>query len=154
MIQINIGDHSGREVSHDFVAIPSAYLRQARWARTKARSLVNYLPAANRYFKSLPNGRTLTDMLNDRSIWINYNNHPTLYGFTYQNNDLWICPRSFRIGRWTVLATLIHELAHINGAGDDHAAELALVSCGLGKRSELTSGKDDPRTPYDPTING
>ena len=37
-----------------------------------------------------------------------------------------------RVGRWSVAATLLHELAHANGATDlDGQAEQALIPCGL-----------------------
>jgi len=36
----------------------------------------------------------------------------------------------------------------------DPAAERAVLECGLGNRSELRTGVDDPRTPYNPTIGG
>ena len=91
------------------------------------------------------------------------NFHPTMphFGETNQvgGKEIAISITSLRIGRWTVLGTLIHELAHSNGAPIDDAlgnpsplAERALLACGLGKQSELTSGIDDPSTPYDPTI--
>ena len=35
-----------------------------------------------------------------------------------------------------------------------HAAERAVLECGMGKRSELSSGVDDPSTPYNPGIVG
>ncbi len=36
------------------------------------------------------------------------------------------------MGRWTVAASLVHELAHVNGApGDSHAAEATLPCCGF-----------------------
>ena len=70
--------------------------------------------------------------------------------------ELAIGPRAFRIGRWTVLATLIHELAHCNGApgGGSTVAEDALPACGLGRLSEQSTGVDDPRTPYVPGLGG
>ncbi len=153
MIQLNIGDHVGSESGDAFTQIPAKYLPRAQWARRKARELVTRIPSADRYFTSLPGGRTLTAMLNDGSLWVNYSTDGG-YGFTYSNNNIWICTLAFRIGRWTVLGTMIHELAHVNGAGNDHAAEQALVNCGLGKRSELSTGVDDPNTPYDPAIVG
>ena len=58
----------------------------------------------------------LSDLLNDRTIWINSDPSLTDDGATFHNKDLWIGPRPFRIGRWTGLATGIHELAHIAGA--------------------------------------
>lgn len=155
MIQINIGDRSGREGTDDKLPIPALYLNQARWARRRAIKLARDIKSADRHFKTLPKGRTLTSMLADKTIWINYSTEPE-YGFTYRNKDLWICTKSFKVGRWTVLATLIHELAHINGVVGEHnhAAEQVLVHCGLGKMSEFTSGVDDPFTPYNPTIHG
>ena len=63
---------------------------------------------------------------------------------------------AFAAGQQMVLATLIHELAHAGGAPilTGHAAERAVLACGLGKQSELKRGVDDPKTPYDPTIMG
>ena len=44
---------------------------------------------------------------------------------------------AFRIGRWTVLATLVHELAHQRRpGGNDRRAEEAVLACGMGRRSE------------------
>ncbi|HKO49135.1 MAG TPA: hypothetical protein VJV79_15490 [Polyangiaceae bacterium] len=38
-----------------------------------------------------------------------------------------------RMGQWTLAATLIHELAHVNGAsGHDAAAERSLLPCLMG----------------------
>lgn len=67
-----------------------------------------------------------------------------------------IGPLAFRKGRWMVLATLIHELAHCNGAAGGNAtvAEDALPHCGLGSMNELRTRVDDPQTPYDPGIEG
>jgi hypothetical protein len=97
--------------------------------------------------------------LADRSIWINY--HPTMVDFGETNfaggKEIAVSNASFRIGRWTVLATLVHELAHVDGVRGavlPRAAELAVLACGLGKQSERTSGTDDPNTPYNPNISG
>ncbi len=38
---------------------------------------------ANPYYRGLPGGRSLTDLLADRSIWINY--HPTMVDFGETN---------------------------------------------------------------------
>lgn len=164
MIQMNVGDHTGDENGDGFIAIPSSKRDQVRWARNKMFSIVKNIASADVYFKSLPKGRSLTSLINDASIWINYDPTISYYGYTYSNNDLWIGPLPFKIGRWTVLATIIHELAHIDGAGGGdlvcsaysagcHAAELAVLHCGLGYASE-TPGKNDPFTPYDPDIFG
>lgn len=160
-MQINIGDHISSEAG--YIAFPNQHRPAIRWARTKAQWITRNIPAADVYFRTLPNARTLTQLLADSSIWVNY--HPTMPHFGETNRvggkEIAISITSLRIGRWTVLGTLIHELAHSNGAPINDAlgnpstqAEGALLACGLGKQSELTSGVDDPNTPYDPRIGG
>ena len=155
-IQMNIGDHVSPHPG--WVSVPSEYRGQVSWARTKAKAVAKGMPDADRYFRTLPGGRSLTALLGDRSIWINYG--PTMTEFGANSvphpHEIAIGRLAFRIGRWTVLATLIHELAHVNGApgGADRRAEEALLRCGLGNWSEYRTGRDDPHTPYDPTISG
>jgi hypothetical protein len=167
MIQINIGDHLGSENGVPFTPIPTRFLSQVRWARERAIAIARGNPGANAYFRSLSRHRTLSALLADSSTWINYDPTLSVSGATFHNKDLWIGPSAFAVGRWTVLATLVHELAHIGGAGGGatglvctsfsgacHAAERAVLECGLGNRNEIRTGRDDPRTPYDPTIVG
>ena len=156
-IQMNIGDHVSPRAG--WVAVPSGNKReQLSWARARARVIAHDMPSADRYFTTLPSGRTLTDLLNDPSIWINYDPTTVDFGLTsvVHAGEMAIGTAAFRIGKWTVLATLIHELAHVDGApgGSDKRAEEALLHTGLGKWSEFTSGRDDPATPYNPNIAG
>ncbi len=156
-IQINVGDHSSPRVG--WIAIPNNRRSMTKWARTKAKAIAKGIPSADVYFKTLSNGRSLTQMLADSSIWINFDPALPVTDFGISNTtvgELAIGEKAFKIGKWTVLATLIHELAHLNGAGGppSQEAEEALLHCGLGKKSEKTSKKDDPRTPYDPGIEG
>jgi len=155
-IQINIGDHTSSQAG--YIAVPAGAKRgMLIWARTKARWISANIPSADVYFRTLPRGRSLTELLADSSIWINYNATFTYYGETNfaGGSEIAIGNLAFRIGRWTVLATLVHELAHVNGDdGSGQGAERAVLACGLGKQSELTSGVDDPYTPYDPRISG
>lgn len=155
--QINIGDH--RSPVAGYIPFPSQYRTNLRWARRKAKSIAKNMASADIYFKGLSGRRSLTQLLVDNSIWINY--HATIihYGETEfalsAGNEIALSNKCCRMGRWTLLATLIHELAHTNGAdGTTHDAELALIHCGLGKNSEFTTGVDDPRTPYEPGITG
>ncbi len=157
MIQINIGDHVSSQAG--YIAFPNDRLSTIRWARTKAIWIAANVSTANPYFRGLPGGRSLSELLADRSIWINF--HPTMVDFGETNfaggKEIAIAVTSYRIGKWTVLATLVHELAHVNGvrgAALPQAAERAVLACGLGRQSELTSGVDDPSTPYNPTIRG
>jgi len=154
-IQMNIGQHTSPEPL--FVAVPPKLRAMVDWARKRARIITKDVPGADRYYKSLPGGRTLTELLNDSEIWINYAPTLTISGATSIDfpKETAIAPKSFRIGRWYVLATLLHELAHVNGVdGTGHKAEEAVLRCGLGKMSEFTSGIDDPSTPYRPNVVG
>ncbi len=157
-IQVNIGDHTSPIVSpYRYMPWPQSKRRLINWARWKAKWIARTMPSADAYFRTLPDGRSLTDLLHDRSIWINYSPTMPYYGESVlSGKELCISERSCRIGRWTVLGTLIHELAHINGAPGGHSkqAEEALLHTGLGRLSEKISGIDDPNTPYDPDIEG
>lgn len=155
-IQMNVGDHVSPHPG--WVALPAAHRPVVAWARKRARAIALGMPSADRYFSSLPNGRSLRNLLNDGAIWINFDPAAVEFGANSiaHRNEIAIGPSAFRIGRWTVLATLIHELAHVDGApgGADTRAEGALVHCGLGRSIERARGIDDPETPYDPTISG
>jgi len=156
--QINIGDHASPVAG--YIPFPQQYRDSMRWARRRARKIAQDMPSANVYFRSLSGSRSLTQLLADNTIWVNY--HPTIrhYGETEfaisAGKEIAISNSACRMGRWTLLATLIHELAHTNGAagGASHDAELALIHTGLGKRSEHTSNVDDPNTPYVPGLQG
>jgi len=156
VMQLNIGDHTSSEA--EYIAFPARHLRTVRWARTRALWVARNKPAADVYYRGLPGGRSLTELLADSSIWVNYAATMPHFGETnaVSGKEIAISERSFRIGRWTVLATLVHELAHSNGADGEpsRAAEEAVLACGMGYRSERASGSDDPFTPYDPTISG
>jgi hypothetical protein len=82
-------------------------------------------------FRALPGGRSFAQVWADPAIWISYDpsgvdkNYATTLG-----NDVSITQYSCRMGVWTIVATLIHELAHVNGAGGaTHDAEQTLRSC-------------------------
>lgn len=165
MIQINIGDHTGSENNIPFNPVPDKWRNDLRWARQHAIRVSRHNPAADRYFRKLPRGRTFTSLIGDSGIWINHFNDPDVYGFTFSNANIWLSDAAFTGGRWTLLATLIHELAHVAGAIGGgalcsnystpcHAAERAVLECGLGSKGERLSGRDDRRTPYMPGLAG
>lgn len=156
-IQINIGDHVS--TFPGWTSIPARHRQTTNWARTNAKRIARTIPGANVYFRTLPLGRSLSDLLSDNTIWINYDPAPGAYGRTNfaGGKEIGIGDASYNLGRWTVLATLIHELAHVNGVRGaimPRAAEDALIHCGLGSMAEKTSGVDDHRTPYNPHIRG
>jgi hypothetical protein len=155
-LQLNVGDHVSSEAG--YVAIPPTWREMVRWARTRANAVARGMPSANTYFRGLPGGRTLTALLADSSIWVNYS--PSLGDWGETNavggKEIALGGVAFRTGRWSVLATMIHELAHSNGApgGASQDAERAVLACGLGRLSERSTGVDDPRTPFNPGIGG
>jgi hypothetical protein len=158
-IQLNVGDHNSPHAG--YIAFPTARRDTMRWARRRAIWIAQNIPSADVYFRNITAGaRSLTALLADSNLWINYHATMTEFGVTPGASgfasECAIGPRAFRIGRWTVLATLIHELAHCNGApgGSSTVAEDALPHCGLGRLSEFTSGVDDARTPYQPGLEG
>jgi hypothetical protein len=155
-IQINIGDHVS-DFPALLVPVPFKHQWATKWARNQAKLIAANVKTADKYFKSLPGKRSLTQLLADRRIWINY--AFDWYGRGVRqpgSNDIGIGDLSYLSGKEAVLATLIHELAHIAGApgGDSRAAEEALIHCRLGKKSELETGINDPSTPYDPDVKG
>ncbi len=101
---------------------------------------VKGMKPCNDCFQKLPGGRTFDDILNDSSVFISYdpNNSGHLYGATL-GNDVAITRFALRMGRWTAAATLVHELAHVNGApGNDHQAEGTLLCCGFSNIHDAT----------------
>ncbi|MBG6200376.1 hypothetical protein IWQ48_001505 [Labrenzia sp. EL_13] len=152
--QFNIGDHVSPQAG--FVEFSAPQHDQLKWCRSKLFKMVAGNLSCDDYFRSLPNSRTLTDLINDSSIWVNYGPGiaTPFYGKTYSaSGEIGIADSAFRMGRWTVLATIIHELAHVNGApgrGGDTRAEEAVYHCGLAT-SDASYGLDEvPGTPCYP----
>jgi len=139
------------------LVVPAHNREQLYWSRTRARKIAATIPDANKYFLQLRHRRSLTELLADSSIWVNYSVALGQdYGGAWGYKEIAIGPAAFRMGRWTVLATVIHELAHCNDASGrttSMEAELAVLACGLGRKSEQVLG-DDPYTPYDPNKRG
>jgi hypothetical protein len=154
-IQINIGDHVS-DYPSILVPVPFKHQWATKWARNQAKVIAANVKTADKYFKSLGK-RSLTQLLADRRIWINYARDLQVRGIRQDgSNDIGIGDLAYLRGKEVVLATLIHELAHIAGApgGESRAAEEALIHCRLGKKSELETGINDPSTPYDPDVKG
>lgn len=90
--------------------------------------------ACDAAFRALPGGRSFAQVWADNSIWISYD--PTADGSLYGATDsaggreVTISEFALRMGVWTTAGTLIHELAHTNGAdGISHDAEGTLTHC-------------------------
>jgi hypothetical protein len=86
-------------------------------------------------FKTLPGGRTFTEVFDDSTVFISFDSAGPDSGATnaVSGKDVTINFREFRVGRWAVAATIVHELAHVNGApgGSSPLAESMLNCCGF-----------------------
>ena len=102
-------------------------IKQAIWI---IENRIRGFRPCNKAFQKLPGGRTFDDVWNDASVWISRDpgNQQGRFGATL-GNEVTITRFSLRMGRWTTAATLVHELAHVNGAGAGHEAEGTLLSC-------------------------
>lgn len=130
-MQINIGDHVSPQAG--YAAIPNEYLGSMSGAISKARWIASNIQSANAFFRTLPDGRSLTDLLDDSSIWINYHANcrttarPTVSG----QGD-----RHFT-----------HGVSHrpLDGAGD-FVHELAALMAHLAAPTSRPSGRCWPQT--------
>ena len=106
----------------------------------------------NDCFKKLPGGRSFQDVFDDATVFISFDPSGPDSGATDDNGkDITISASEFKVGRWSVAATLVHELAHVNGAaGDNMDAENTLNCCGLkGLFRADAVGLQDPSEPDD-----
>jgi len=95
------------------------------------------LKACNCAFAKLPLRRDFASVWRDPGIWVSFNANPDegLYGVTYKK-DIAIASRLFKLVDpvRVIAATLVHELAHVNGAPggfESKAAEATLPPCGF-----------------------
>ena len=149
MLLVNNGKvpHAG---PHGSGAIPAEYLAVLNQALhiIQLRIVGHY--QSDLIFKALPGGKSFQDMFNNLANWVNYDpsNKQGDWGWTIPTrypHDVVVTQFTLRMGRWSTAGTIVHELAHLNGAdGTSHAAENTLRFCGL----QSTQG------PYNPHIRG
>lgn len=121
---------------------------------TKAYNIIDNLDKkidlngpCNKYFRTLPKGKSFHHFWRDNTIFINFSPSLTggFFGATHSNNKD-VCVSAWCLdnhNHWMVAATIVHEFAHIGGApgGTSHDAEKAVEKCGF-------------KPQYDPTILG
>jgi hypothetical protein len=110
----------------------------------------------NDCFKRLPGGRTFQEVFDDATVFVSFDPSGPDSGATDSvgGKEITISAKEFRVGRWSVAATLVHELAHVNGAGiaPSIEAESTLNCCGL--RGLFRAGAVGFRDPAEPDDNG
>lgn len=95
------------------------------------------LKTCNAAFAKLPGGRDFATVWKDPGIWVSFNSNTEekLFGITYKK-DISIAVYVFaqREPARLIAATLVHELAHVNGAPggmESKDAESTLPPCGF-----------------------
>ncbi len=126
-------------------------LRILKQAAFILQNNVRGMRPCNKCFQKLPGGKTFDDIWADDSVWINYEPRTDRgwYGVTHgvSGKDVSISESAFKIGRWWVAGTLVHELAHVNGAPiDTGAADGTLLCCGLKNAYEGVIGMNQSGT--------
>jgi len=113
-------------------------LRQAIWIID--HNIYTKNNACNRYYKSLPGGRSFDEVWEDTKVLLNIDPDWRLdLAYVRFTGSLWrvsITATGFAdYNRWQVAGLIIHELAHINGApgkgSGSTAADSAQIHCGL-----------------------
>ena len=120
-------------------------LRTLKAAMSIIEHRVKGMRPCNACFKKLPGGRTFDDVWADNAVWVNYEPRADRgwYGVTYGvgGTDISISKSAFMKGKWWVAGTLVHELAHVNGAPiNTVAADATLLQCGLKNAYEGVIG--------------
>jgi hypothetical protein len=95
----------------------------------------NVKKTCNAAFCKLPGGRSFEAVWRDPGIWVSFD--PTsktgFFAITFKKDiaiPSWVFEVPNAVG--AIAATLVHELAHVNGApGDDKQAESMLPPCGF-----------------------
>lgn len=140
MIRVNLPNSRHREPANATVGTQtirwqpyrnSNYVGTLQLAIQMLNAKVKNHTPCNDAFRALPGGRSFRRLLNDSRIWISFDPSGAdgYYGATL-GNDITISAFAFRMGVWTVAGTLVHELAHVNGAtGTTTDAEDTLQDC-------------------------
>src|SRR3972149_10905051 len=86
----------------------------------RLRSCINY------FLKNCPEGNknTAKEVLEAADIWKNPSADPHLYGQGERpGSNISYTQKAFKIGKWTVGGTIVHELMHNCGVADEKICE-------------------------------
>lgn len=122
-----------------------AQIAVVRRALSILRLQVAPMASINDYFRGLPNHRSFQEVVEDPRIWISRDPAGPAAAETV-GMHITVGREPLRWGYWAVAATLLHELAHINGATDiGGQAEEALNHGGLKQHFVRTNAVARPR---------
>jgi hypothetical protein len=135
-----------------------------RAAMTYIEEKIKSHKPCNDCFRKLPTGRTFKEIWDSGSVWLSYISRENVYGLTRGDFDIAVSEAAIREGKMKIVATIVHELAHIGGApggatlADGNAnlmAESVLKCCllshmfdpdAVGIIDDMVHGTDDART--------
>jgi len=105
------------------------------------RHNVHGMRPCNSCFSRLPGGRTFDDVFDDPTVFLSFDPSGPFSGRTdaVGGKEVTIGASEFRIGRWSVAATIIHELAHVNGASATTGDAESMLNC-CGFRAHFRPG--------------
>jgi hypothetical protein len=109
----------------------ASYLAAVNSAIATINTRIRGIATCDAAFRALPGGKTFSQVWADPTVWISYDPTPTAqrYGATL-GKEVTLSQYTCKMGSWTIVATLIHELAHVNGAdGISNDAESTLQHC-------------------------
>jgi len=120
-----------------FVEVPKAHKDRVDAAVGIVSRVVNdpkTFPTCPKFFeKNCPGGTasSLVDSYNAAVIWFNEGAKPEEGGATAAGtHDIAYTTTTFRVGRWAIAASLIHELMHTCGQADHEICDQAKEACG------------------------
>ena len=120
------------------VPVPAAHQERVDAALGIVSRVVNNprdFPGCPRFFETNCPGGTgtsLTDSFNRAVIWFNEGAPPTRGGVTagLGGENIGYTALAFRIGRWAMAASFIHEFMHVCGQADHDIGDQAKEACG------------------------
>lgn len=150
-----------RTWQHDFSSWKSALgIYQRKISQDVKRGLIysenqrERHEALQQMLQGIARGRTFDEVIADDTVWINYEPRTDRgwYGITISvgGKDVSISQSAFIKGKWWVAGTLVHELAHVNGASASTGdADNTLLCCGLKNMYEGAIGMKQSGTTDD-----
>jgi hypothetical protein len=98
-------------------------LHVLNWAMNYVDTKIKKHQPCNACFKKLPRHKTLLEIWDSNDVWVSYFTTTAALGETRGDRDIAVSESAFKEGRMTVVATIMHELAHIAGAPGGKALE-------------------------------
>lgn len=113
----------------DFIPVPADHRARARSAMDIITGVAGNRRCSNYFRRNCPSGETAQQVLNRVRLW-EYRTRGVL-GVTNAlgGSEIAYDPDVYRIGRWFIASTLLHEMMHACGQHDERTCEMAPDEC-------------------------